>query len=321
MKSVELRDIWLAKQRISTVIHHSPLLYSEALSERTQSAVYLKLENLNVSGSFKVRGAANKILRLSEEERARGVITFSTGNFGLSVAYVAKQLGMKAVICISERVPKAKVDLLRKSGADIMIVGESQDDAEQWCYEHKEYTVIHPFDDVDVIAGQGTIGLEILEELPQVDTVIAGLSGGGLHSGLGIVFKTASPTIKLIGVSSERGPAMYESIQQGRPVVVEEQDTLADSLLGGIGVNPINRYTFSMVKQYVDRIQLVNETEIARGMTFMLKEQQMIIEGAAAAGIGAVLEGKVKVGATNVIVITGRQVAASVVMKIMNSEL
>ena len=316
--NVELRDVWQAKQRIKPIIERSPLIYSRALSERTQSDIYFKLENLNVSGSFKVRGAANKILRLSKEERARGVITFSTGNFGLSVAYVAKRLGIKAVICISRRVPQEKVELLRQSGAEIIIVGESQDDAERECYQREQYTVIHPFDDADVIAGQGTIGLEILEDLPEVDTVIGGLSGGGLHSGLGLVLKKSSTSIRLIGVSTEAGPTMYNSIQQGKPVVVTEKDTLADSLLGGIGKN--NRYTFSMVNQFVDDIILVNETTIAHGMTFMLLEQQMIIEGAAGAGVGAVLAGKLKVGATNVLLITGGQVDPSVVLALLNTE-
>jgi len=315
---IELRDVWQAKQRIKPIIESSPLIYSRSLSERTQSDIYLKLENLNVSASFKVRGAANKILHLSKEERARGVITFSTGNFGLSVAYVAKRLGIKAVICISKRVPREKVDLLRQSGAEIIIKGESQDEAERECYKREQYTVIHPFDDTDVIAGQGTIGLEILEDLPEVDTVIGGLSGGGLHSGLGLVLKKSSTSIKLIGISTEAGPTMYNSIQAGKPVVVTEEDTLADSLLGGIGRN--NRYTFSMVNQFVDDIILVNETTIANGMRFMLQEQKMVIEGAAGAGVGAVLAGNLKLGGTNVLLITGGQVDPSVVLGLLNTE-
>src|SRR5690625_5087524 len=315
---IELRDVWQAKQRIKPIIESSPLIYSRSLSERTQSDIYLKLENLNVSASFKVRGAANKILHLSKEERARGVITFSTGNFGLSVAYVAKRLGIKAVICISKRVPREKVDLLRQSGAEIIIKGESQDEAERECYKREQYTVIHPFDDTDVIAGQGTIGLEILEDLPEVDTVIGGLSGGGLHSGLGLVLKKSSTSIKLIGISTEAGPTMYNSIQAGKPVVVAEEDTLADSLLGGIGRN--NRYTFSMVNQFVDDIILVNETTIANGMRFMLQEQKMVIEGAAGAGVGAVLAGNLKLGGTNVLLITGGQVDPYIVMKLQNTE-
>ncbi|HLS60106.1 MAG TPA: pyridoxal-phosphate dependent enzyme [Virgibacillus sp.] len=315
---IELRDVWQAKQRIKPIIESSPLIYSRSLSERTQSDIYLKLENLNVSASFKVRGAANKILHLSKEERARGVITFSTGNFGLSVAYVAKRLGIKSVICISKRVPREKVDLLRQSGAEIIIKGESQDEAERECYKREQYTVIHPFDDTDVIAGQGTIGLEILEDLPEVDTVIGGLSGGGLHSGLGLVLKKSSTSIKLIGISTEAGPTMYNSIQAGKPVVVTEEDTLADSLLGGIGRN--NRYTFSMVSQFVDDIILVNETTIANGMRFMLQEQKMVIEGAAGAGVGAVLAGNLKLGGTNVLLITGGQVDPSVVLGLLNTE-
>jgi len=248
------------------------------------------------------------------EEQQRGITTFSTGNFGLSVAYMAKKIGLKAVICISEHVPEAKVKQLQQIGADIEIDGESQDDAEQRCYKlarEEGYTVIHPFDDAHVIAGQGTIGLEILEELPDVDTVIAGLSGGGLHSGLGIALKSADPSLRLIGVSPLHAATMYESIKQGKPVVTQEQATLADSLLGGIGLE--NKYTFELVQQYVDEIILVNETEIASGMTFMLEKHRMIIEGAAAAGIGAILNGKVTYGKEVVLVITGASVDPTIV--------
>src|SRR5699024_4053746 len=232
------------------------------------------------------------------------VTTFSTGNYGMSVAYIAKQLGMKAIICISSRVPKAKVDALKSSGAQIEIHGESQDEAEQRSYQlEKEHglTVVHPCDDPHIIAGQGTIGLELLEDLPDIDTVVAGLSGGGLHSGLGVALKSADPAIQVLGVSTDRGPAMYESIQQGKPVAVEEQDTLADSLLGGIGLN--NRYTFEMVQQYVDDIQLLDDDQIAQGMAFMLDKHRMIVEGAAASGIGAILNNRIKPRFRTVVVI------------------
>lgn len=316
---VTIKNIWEARKNITLISQKTPLIYSTALSSLSGSNVFLKLENLNTTNSFKIRGAANKILSLSKEEKVRGITTFSTGNFGMSVAYVAKKLDIKTIICISNRVPKAKVDLLQSTGVQIEVVGNSQDDAEKRSYQlEKEQglTVIHPFDDPYVIAGQGTIGLEILEELPTVDTVLAGLSGGGLISGLGIALKKANPDIQLIGLSTARGATMYESIQAGKPIEIEEQDTLADSLLGGIGQN--NQYTFNLVGQYVDDIVLLNEKEFSDGMAFMLDKHRMVIEGAAASGIGAILSKKAELGANVVIVISGCSVDTSVIRQLLN---
>ncbi|MBP1970098.1 threonine dehydratase [Virgibacillus natechei] len=319
IKTVTLTDVQEAHKRISPVVKKSPLIYSPALSEYTGASVHLKLENLNVSGSFKIRGAANKMLSLPLGEQKLGVTTFSTGNFGMSVAYLAKQLGIKAIICISNRVPKAKVDLIQDLGAQIEIVGQSQDDAEERCYQlEKEHglTVVHPFDDPYVIAGQGTIGMELLDDLPKLDTVIGGLSGGGLHSGMGVALKTNAPKLQLLGVSPIHGATMYESIKRGFPISVEEQNTLADSLLGGIGEN--NQYTFHMVQQYVDKIMLLEEIAIAEGMAFMLEKHRMIIEGAAASGIGAILNKNVPLGSEVAVIISGCSVDNSTVMDIMN---
>ncbi|MBY7142946.1 threonine/serine dehydratase [Virgibacillus sp. NKC19-3] len=319
IQPITFEDIQTAHKRITPIVKKSPLIYSPVLSEITGTPIYLKLENLNVSGSFKIRGAANKMLGLTPAQQKRGVTTFSTGNFGMSVAYLAKTLGMKAIICISGRVPKAKVNLIRDMGAQIEIIGQSQDDAQQRSYQlEKEHglTVIHPFDDPEVIAGQGTIGLELLEDLPEVDTVIGGLSGGGMHSGLGVALKAIEPHVQLLGVSTVKGATMYESIKQGKPVAVEEQDTLADSLLGGIGDH--NQYTFKMIQQYVDEIMLLDEEEIADGMYFMLKNHQMIIEGAAASGIGAILHEKANLGTCVAIIISGCSVDTSVIMDIAN---
>ncbi|WP_068674820.1 pyridoxal-phosphate dependent enzyme [Oceanobacillus sp. Castelsardo] len=315
---ITLQNVWDAKRRITPFSKRTPLIYSESLSGFTGKNVYLKLENLNTTNSFKIRGAANKILSLTEIEKLRGITTFSTGNFGFSVAYIAKKLGIRAVICISNRVPHAKVENLKNLSAEIKIVGDSQDDAERYSYQlEKEQglTVIHPFDDAKVIAGQGTIGLETLEELPEVDTVLAGLSGGGLHSGLGVALKKTKPEIRLIGLSTANGAAMFESIKAGKPISVEEKDTLADSLLGGIGLQ--NKYTFQMVRKYVDDIQLLQEEEFKDGMMFMLKEHRMIIEGAAASGIGAILNKRVNLGTNMVIVVTGSSVDISVVLNLL----
>ncbi|WP_121604608.1 pyridoxal-phosphate dependent enzyme [Virgibacillus sp. Bac332] len=316
MRKVDLLDIWKARKRIASIAQPTSLVYSNDLSDVTGKSVYLKMENWNITNSFKIRGAANKILSLTPMERAKGITTFSTGNFGVSVGYVAKQLDINAVICISNRVPKAKVDVLRSTGACVEVIGTSQDDAEKYSYQLQRehgFTVIHPFDDPYVIAGYGTMGLELLETLPEVDTVLAGLSGGGMHSGLGVALKQINPKLHLIGVSTERGAAMYESMQAGKPMEVTENNTLADSLLGGIGLN--NQYTFSMVQQYVNDILLVNEQQIAKGMAFMLDKHHQVIEGAAAASIGAILENKATlIGSNVVLIISGNRVDTSVVL-------
>ena len=307
LKTLSIRDIWEARKQISSVVKRTPLIYSPALSEITDAHVYLKLENLHETGAFKVRGAANKILSLTPEQQKRGVTTYSTGNHGLSVAYVARRLGIRAVICVSERVPQAKINAIRKSGAQLEIYGQGQDDAGVRCFQLQEeqgLTVIEPFDDPHIIAGQGTIGLELMEDLPKIDAVFAGLSGGGLISGLGLALKSTDPDIKVYGVSMEHGAVMYESLKAGRPIALEEQDTLADSLLGGIGLN--NRYTFQMVKQYMDKAFLIPEDAIAEGLAYLLKNHRMVVEGAAVVGIGALLRKKIITPGSHIaIVISG----------------
>jgi threonine dehydratase len=307
LQPVTIRHIWEARKRIAPIVKKTPLIFSPVLSEIADAFVYLKLENLHDMGAFKVRGAANKILSLTPEEQERGVTTFSTGNHGLAVSYVAKKLGIKAVICVSQRVPKAKTDAIKRLGAQLEIYGDSQDDAGVRCYQLQNdqgLSVIKPFDDPHVIAGQGTMGLEILEDLPTIDTAIAGLSGGGLHAGLGLSLKAIDPNIQVFGVSMEKGAVMHESLKAGKPVTLEEHNTLADSLLGGIGLD--NQYTFEMVKRYVDESILISEDAIAEGMAFMLEKHRMVIEGAASVGIGALLHKKiVKPGSTIAIVISG----------------
>lgn len=316
---VTLQAVWQAKNRIKSIVQRTPLVSSEALKERFQTNAYLKLENLHETGAFKIRGATNKLLSLSDEEKEKGVTTFSTGNHGLAVAYVAKQLGMRAVICVSNRVPKAKIDRLNRLGAEVQIVGSSQDDAEAHSYslqENEGLTVIKPFDDLHVIAGQGTIGLEILEDAPNVDMAIIPVSGGGLFAGIAYVLKENFPHIKIVAVSMERSAVMYESLRAGRPVQLEEQETLADSLLGGIGFD--NKYTFPMVKKYADEFVLVSEDEIAAGMKFLAEEHRMIVEGAAATGVASILSGKVDASGKNVVtIVTGNNVDIDVIKHIL----
>ncbi|WP_370223956.1 hydroxyectoine utilization dehydratase EutB [Cytobacillus sp.] len=316
---ISIRDIWEAKKRISSLVYKTPLIQSAILSEKMGRRVFLKLENVHEIGAFKVRGAANKILSLSPEARERGIATYSTGNHGMAVAYVAKKLGIEAVVCLSNRVPKAKVDSLKRLGAKIEICGDSQDAAGERCYELERMeglTVIQPFDDPHVIAGQGTIGLEILEELPNVTDVIVPLSGGGLLSGIGLALKSNDRGIRVSGVCMEKSAVMYESLKEGKPVLLEESETLADSLLGGIGLD--NSYTFRMVQGYMDNAYLIPEEEIAYTMAFMIDKHRMIMEGAAATGVAAVLGGKIPRQEGDVaVIISGQNVDLSVIHRIL----
>lgn len=315
--AITLKHIWEAKKRISPLVSKTPLVLSKGFDNSHQT--YLKLENLHETGAFKMRGAANKLLSLTSKEKERGVATFSTGNHGLAVAYVAQKLGIKAVICVSNRVPKAKINRLKRLGAEVKVVGNSQDDAEQFCYSLEEkygLTVVKPFDDPDVIAGQGTIGLEILEDIPEIETAIIPVSGGGLFAGIAYVLKQYHPDIHVIGVSMEHSAVMYESLKRNKPVILEESDTLADSLLGGIGLD--NRYTFTMVKELVDDFVLVSEEEIATGMRYIAEEHKMIVEGAAATGVAAILSRKVNVANKKcVTIVTGNNVDMSVIKSIL----
>ena len=291
---VAWEDIKRARERISPWVKKTPLVKSAALSRLTGASVFLKLETVHATGAFKLRGAANRILSLTDEQRARGVVTVSTGNHGRAVAYIAGRLNVPAVICMSELAPENKLEAVRETGAEVRIAGSSQDaallEAERLVREDG-MSLIHPFDDPAIIAGQGTIGAELLEDLERVDTVLVGLSGGGLISGIAVAVKSKQPDARIIALSPERGPAMYESIRAGRPVAVAEEATLADSLGGGIGLD--NRYTFDLVRKYVDDYVLLNEAQIAEGIRHLYYQERLVAEGAGAVGAAALLAGSV----------------------------
>ena len=315
---VTMLDIYLARQRIASVARKTPLVHCPLLSERTGGSVYLKLENLQETGSFKIRGAANKLLSLTADEKARGVIAVSSGNHGRAVSYVAKRLGINAVICLSKRVPRNKVGAIKRLGAEVVVYGECYDEAEKralYLQKERGLTMIEPFDDPFVIAGQGTIGLELLEDFPQVSTAIVPLSGGGLIAGIALALKSANPAIRVVGVSMERAPVMYYSLKAGAPIEMEEEETLADGLAGGIGLD--NKYTFRMVRKYVDDVVLVSEEAIAEAMAFALEKHHLVVEGAGAVGIAALLQRKVeRVGPNVAVIVSGGNVDIPVLLKI-----
>ncbi len=291
-----LHDVMLAARRISTVVRTTELLPSPSAAREAGAAeMLLKLESLQNTGAFKVRGAANRILGLSPEEQHRGVITFSTGNHGKAVSYVAGRSGIKAVVCLSEHVPQYRAEKIRQLGAEVEVYGHSQDEAEERYRELVAdcgYIPVVPFDDPEIIAGQGTIALEMLARRPDIELLLVPLSGGGLLAGIAMAAKAINPQIRVVGVSIERSPAMLESIKAGRPVQVEERDTLADSLLGGIGTE--NRYTLPLVRDNTDEHVTVTEEEIAAAMAYAFREHSLVIEGAAAVGIAALRSGKVE---------------------------
>lgn len=305
-----LADLYAARQRLAGLVRRTPLQPSPALAALAGGEVRLKLECLQETGAFKLRGATNKLASLSAEERARGVIAVSTGNHGRAVAFAAKRLGVRAVVCLSELVPNNKLEAIRALGAELVIEGKSQDEAEVVAgrlIEEEGLVYVHPFDDPAVLLGQGTIGLELIEDWPDLDTCLVPLSGGGLIAGIALALKGVNPAIRMIGITMEQGAAMHESLAAGRPVAVEEVASLADSLGGGIGMK--NRWTLPLCRDLVDETLLVSEAEIAAGMRHLLMEERLVAEGGAAVGVAALLAGKVDLaGRRTAILVSGQNV-------------
>ena len=281
---LSLETIREAHRNIAPYINYTPLLYSSYLSR--DKNVYLKLESLQVTGSFKLRGATNKLISLNDDQKKKGVIAVSTGNHGKGVAYASKQLGIESTIFMSNMVPDHRRKAIESLGAKVEIIGKNSDEADLYAREYSKknnITLVHPFDDLMVIAGQGTIGLEMLETFPEVDTVIIPTSGGGLIGGIALAIKLQKPDVKIIAVSMKRGPSMYESLRAGKPVDVEEEETLADCLGGSIGLE--NEYTFKIVKDNIDDFVLVDEDKIAEGIKLNFEKHKLVTEGAAATSV------------------------------------
>lgn len=321
VKDITSRDLWKAKKRITPYITRTPLVYSYKLSQMTGANIYLKLENLQEVGAFKVRGAANKILSLTDEQKGKGVSTFSTGNHGMAVAYIAKKLGIKALVCMSDHVPEVKVNNIRKFGAEIKQDWDSQDAAGVYCYDLMEkegVTVIPPFDDKEIICGQATMALEIIEDQPDIDTVLVPLSGGGLISGVTLGMKMTVPDVKIVGISQMKAAVMIESLKAGHPIEMPEEETLADSLLGGIGLD--NKYTFDITRDYVDEVAQVEEDQIADGLAYLMENHKVIAEGASCVGIAyALQQGNIKPGSNVAIIVTGCGIPMEQVKNIVDS--
>lgn len=307
--AISLVDIFAARKNIMDLVIRTPLVQSPDLSKLAQTQVYLKIETYQKTGSFKLRGATNAIARVKP---GQAVITASTGNHGRALAYAASQHNIQANICLSNLVPGNKVEAIKASGANLFIHGDSQDDALDYAItlaQREHMALIPPFDHPDVIAGQGTIGLEIIEQLPETATIVIPLSGGGLLAGIAMAVKSIKPQITIIGVTMDQGCAMHTSLQAGHPVNVTEQPTLADSLGGGIGIN--NKYTFALVQKYCDTTILVDEPAIAQAIVHTYMVEREIIEGAAAVGIAALFSGQLDQYTQNgpmVLLLTGKNI-------------
>lgn len=315
-----LANILAARQVIRGVADATPFVPSPFMSERCGQDFLLKLENMQPIGAFKLRGAYNAVMGLPNG--TAGVTCCSTGNHGRGVAFAAARRGMRAVICMSKLVPQAKVDGIKAIGADVAIVGTSQDDAlaeSQRLVEAEGLVEISPFDDPLVIAGQGTIGLEMMEARPDLDTILVPLSGGGLAAGVAVAAKSIDPTVKIIGISMDRGAAMHASVAAGHPVEVDEVASLADSLGGGIGMD--NRLSFPLCRDNLDDIVLVTEEEVRDAMQVLFFEDRIVAEGACVVGIAATLAGKLPSPQGPVgTIITGRNLDMQMFHKIMGGE-
>ena len=323
-KQPTLHDVYQAHTRIKPLIQRTPLMPAADLGQKINArTVHLKLECFQNTGSFKVRGAANKILSLSDAEKQKGVITFSTGNHGKAVAYVAAKIGIKAVVCLSEHVAAYRAQMIEALGAQVSIKGRSQDEAEQnyrQLMATEGLTPVVPFDDPLIVAGQGTIALEILSELPDTDLLMIQLSGGGLLAGIALAAKAINPHIHMVGLSLEQSPAMLESLKAGKPVPVAEKDSIADSLLGGIGFE--NHYTLPLVDEFVDEHLLISEADIKDGMAYLFDKHRLIAEGAAAVGVGALLNQRIAVKGKKVVtLLTGSSINTDQYLRIIQSRL
>ena len=287
-----LDKIYHASYQLKDVIRRTDMIMAPDIHPDCE--VHLKTENLQKTGSFKVRGAAYKISQLSDEEKKKGVIACSAGNHAQGVALAATKNGIKSLICLPDGAPISKVEATRKFGAEICLVPGVYDDAYNRALELKEekgYTFIHPFNDEDVIAGQGTIGLEILEQLPDVDVVVVPVGGGGLISGVAFAIKALNPHVKVYGVQAEGAPSMARSLSDGKIEKLQQVSTIAD----GIAVKEPGDLTFALCQSYVDGIVTVSEDEIAAAILALIEQQKLIAEGAGAVSVAAVMFNKIDV--------------------------
>lgn len=318
MKTIDLDAIQKAQKTLKGVSKKTPIVRSQALSEMGRGDVYLKLENQQHTGTFKMRGAFNRMSQLSPEERERGVVTASSGNHAQGVAYAAQQLGISATIVVPDEVSKAKLKKLQ--GYDVEIVlGGGFDEVEAKAREMakvKGLTYISPYNDYSIIAGQGTIGLEIMDEVDHFDTIVVPVGGGGLISGIAVAVKSLRPSTEVIGVQTDGSSTMYWSWKAGEVLQVEETDTLAEAFLGGVEPGSV---TLDICMEYVDDIMLVDEETVADGIRLLWEEQGQVIEGAGATSVSPLLKNPERFyGRTVVCVVSGGNIEQALFDRIVS---
>lgn len=294
MKTAEisLKKIKEARERIKGLINKTPCIYSLPLSRIIKKKIFLKLENLQVTQAFKARGNANKIALLNTKEKNRVVITASSGNHGQGLSLAALRAGIKAIVVLPEVAPKNKIEKIKENKAEVIIKGKTYDDACSYAHslsKKMNYTYVQSFDDPDIIAGNGSMGLEILEEVPQTQMIICPIGGGGGISGVALAAKQIKPNIQIIGVEAERSPSMFESIKAGKIIELSSANTFAD----GIAVRKPGEINFEIVKKYVDNIITVSEEEMKSAIFTLAKESKVIAEGAGSSSVAALLYQKV----------------------------
>lgn len=290
-----------ARRRVAKHAYHTPLLTSRTLSERTGFDVRLKAENLQRTGSYKIRGPLNKFPQLTEEQRRRGVICSSAGNHAQGVALAAAIHGMKSVVVMASNATPSKVEATRAYGAEVVLHGSIWDEANELAkrlVEERGLTYIHPFDDLQLIAGQGTTGLEIIEDWPEVDVVVVPIGGGGLISGISLAIKSVNPRARIIGVESSGAPGMKRSVEAGRLVTLEQVDCVID----GLRVKRVGSHNLDIVRENVDEIVTLPDAEIFEAMLWIMHHSKLVVEGAAAAPVGALLAGLIRASAGSKIV-------------------
>ncbi|MBE6620104.1 MAG: threonine ammonia-lyase [Ruminococcaceae bacterium] len=310
-----LDKIYQAAFVLKQVARKTDLIYAEKLSG--DNDIYLKTENLQVTGSFKLRGAYYKISQLTEEQKAAGIIACSAGNHAQGVALASSHMGIKSVICMPDGAPISKVEATRALGAEVCLVPGAYDDAYAHACELEQQThatFIHPFDDEDVIAGQATMGLEILDQLDELDAVVVPIGGGGLIAGVAYVIKMLRPEVKVYGVQAERAAAMFQSRREGRTITLDRVATFAD----GIAVRHPGELTFSLIEQYVDDIVTVTEDEIATAILALIEKQKLIAEGAGAVSVAAAMFGKLPVHGKRVVcLVSGGNIDVNILSRVI----
>ncbi len=310
-----LDKVYHAAYVLKDVVRKTALIASPKINPDCK--LYLKTENLQVTGSFKVRGAGYKISQLSADEKARGVIACSAGNHAQGVALAAQKYGIKSVICLPDGAPISKVEATKSYGAEVVMVQGVYDDAYNCALALRDdmgYTFVHPFDDEDVIAGQGTIALEILEELDDIDAVVVPIGGGGLISGIAFALKQLKPTIKVYGVQASGAPSMYNSVKSGKKERLEGVSTIAD----GIAVKEPGENTYALVSKYVDDVVTVSEGEISSAILALIEQHKLIAEGAGAVAVAAVMFDKVPVKGKKVVaLVSGGNIDVTILSRVI----